>query len=83
MIHQLSWKILPGLRGLACSEFRAVPTATPNQDQGVAIELANEDEREALLRRLEEHFAARRFSNDAAAFEAVKTYVLEWATKKS
>lgn len=82
-IYQLSWKTLPGLRGLGCSEFRAVPTATPNNDQGVAIELADDGEREALLRRLEERFAAQRFSNDAAAFEAVKTYVLEWATKKS
>ena len=24
MVHQVSWKTLPGLRGLACSEFRAV-----------------------------------------------------------
>jgi hypothetical protein len=78
MFYQLSWKILPGLRGLSCSEFSAAPTDAPNNDGGVALELAGEDERERLLRHLEEHFAARRFSNQADAFEAVKMRVLEW-----
>jgi hypothetical protein len=77
MTYQLTWKILPGLRGLSCSDFRATPTAAPNTEQGVAIECANDTERDALLRELESHFAAQRFSNNASAFETVKTYVLE------
>jgi hypothetical protein len=77
MIYQLTWKILPGLRGLSCSDFRAIPTAAPNTEQGVAIECANERDRDALLQELEAHFAAQRFTNNASAFETVKTYVLE------
>jgi hypothetical protein len=83
MIYQLSWATLPGLRGLGCSEFRAVATATPDNERGVAVELASEAERDALLRQLEGHFAAQRFSNNAAAFETVKAYVLEWAARKT
>ena len=82
-IYQLAWTTLPGLRGLSCSEFRAVPTATPDNERGVAVELADEAERDALLRQLEEHFAAQRFSNNAAAFETVKAYVLEWRAKNN
>ena len=78
MIYQLSWTTLPGLRGLSCGEFRAVPTAQPDHERGVALELGNEAERDALLQQLEAHFAAQRFSNNAAAFESVKAYVLEW-----
>jgi len=81
--YQLSWKILPGLRGLSCSEFSAVPAAQPDNERGVAVDFAGEAEREAFLRQLEEHFAAQRFSNNAAAFEAVKTYVLDWAGRKA
>ena len=77
LIYQLTWKILPGLRGLSCSDFRATPTAAPNTEQGVAIECANERDRDALLQELEAHFAAQRFTNSASAFETVKTYVLE------
>jgi hypothetical protein len=77
MIYQLTWKILPGLRGLSCSDFRAMPTAAPNTEQGVAIECANERDRDALLQELEAHFAAQRFTNNASAFETVKTYVIE------
>jgi len=82
VIYQLSWATLPGLRGLACSGFRAAPTAAPDNERGVAVAFASEAERDAFLRRLEEHFAAQRFSNAAAAFEAVKTVVLEWAARK-
>ena len=82
MIYQLSWKILPGLRGLSCSDFRATATTMPNNDQGVAVELVSEAERDALLRQLEEQFGAQGFSNNAAAFEAVKAYVLEWAARR-
>jgi hypothetical protein len=81
VIYQLSWATLPGLRGLGCSGFRAAPTEAPDNERGVAIELASEAERDAFLRRLEEHFAAQRFSNSAAAFEAVKATALEWLGK--
>jgi len=81
-VYQLSWKILPGLRGLSCSDFRATPTAAPNTDQGVAVELVSEAERDALLRQLERQFGPQWFSNNAAAFEAVKAYVLGWAARR-
>jgi hypothetical protein len=82
MVHQVSWKTLPGLRGLACSEFRAVETAAPDNERGVALEIAGIAERDALLAELEAHFAPQRFSNNAAAFEAVKSYVLEHVAAK-
>ena len=82
MLYQLSWATLPGLRGLACSDFRAIATAALDNERGVAVEFASDAERDTFLRRLEESFAAQRFSNIAAAFEAVKTYVLEWAAQK-
>jgi hypothetical protein len=82
MIYQLSWKILPGLRGLSCSDFRATPTGAPNKEQGVAFECATDEECKALLRDLEAHFGAQRFSNNASAFETVKAYVLEQAARR-
>ena len=81
MIYQLSWATLPGLRGLACSGFQAVPAVAPDNERGVAVEFTNEAERDAFLARLEEQFATQRFSNGASAFEAVKAYVLAWAAK--
>ena len=81
MFYQLNWKTLPGLRGLSCSDFSAMPTDAPNNERGVAIAFASESERDALLKRLEEYFAPQRFSNAAAAFEAVKACALEWAAK--
>ena len=83
MIYQVSWKTLPGLRGLSCSDFRATPTAQPDNDQGVAMDCADAAECDTLLPQLEEHFGPQRFSNNAVAFEAVKSYVLEWAAKKA
>jgi hypothetical protein len=83
MIYQLNWKILPGLRGISCSEFSATPTTAPNNEQGVAFESSTEAERDSLLRELEAHFAPQRFSNNASAFETVKTYVLERAAGKT
>jgi hypothetical protein len=77
MMYQLGWSTLPGLRGLSCSEFRVMPTASPDTERGVAVELANETERDNFLRQLEEHFAERRFTNAADAFDTVKAYVLE------
>ena len=82
MLYQLSWKILPGLRGLSCTDFSATPTFAPNNDQGVAFECATDAERDALLRELESHFAPQRFSNGASAFEAVKAFVLERVAKR-
>ncbi len=82
MIYQLSWKILPGLRGLSCSEFRAAPTSAPDYDQGVAVAFASEAERDAFLQQLREHFLGQRFSKQAAAFEAAKTYVLESGSRR-
>jgi hypothetical protein len=82
MIYQLNWKILPGLRGISCSEFSATPTTTPNNEQGVAFECSTEAERDSLLRELEVHFAPQRFSNNASAFETVKAYVLERSARK-
>jgi hypothetical protein len=81
--YQLTWKILPGLKGMSCSEFRATPTSAPNSDQGVAFECASEAECAELLLKLEAHFGAQRFSNNASAFESVKTYVLERQAKKA
>jgi hypothetical protein len=77
MVFQLSWTTLPGLRGLACSEFRATATASPDNERGVAIECAGDAERDALLAQLETHFGPQRFLNAAAAFDAVRDYVLQ------
>ena len=76
MICQLSWNTLPGLRGLSCSDFRAAETSAPDNERGVAVAFASEIERDALLQELESYFAAQRFSNNAAAFESVKSYIL-------
>ena len=59
MFYQLVWKTEPGLRGLACREFKAVPTAQPDHERGVAAELATEAERDTLLGELERQFAAQ------------------------
>ncbi len=82
MLYQLGWTTLPGLRGLSCSEFRATPAETPDHERGIAIEFASDAERKEFLLRTEEHFAARRFTNAADAFDTVKAYVLEHAAKR-
>jgi len=82
MIYQLGWATLPGLRGLSCTEFRATPTTSPDNERGVAVEFGSDDERNAFLRQLEEHFAAQRFTNTADAFDSVKAYVLERAAQR-
>jgi hypothetical protein len=82
MMYQLGWSTLPGLRGLSCSEFRATPTAAPDNERGVAVEFASEMQRDEFLRQLEEYFAARRFTNAADAFDTVKAYVLAQAAKQ-
>jgi hypothetical protein len=83
MFYQLSWTTLPGLRGLACSEFRATSTAAPDNERGVAIECANEGERDALLAEFEAHFGPQRFLNTAAAFDAVKDFAISRTARKS
>ena len=72
---------MPGLRGLSCSEFRAVPTDAPDNAGGVAVEFNGDAQRDEFVRRLEEYFAARRFTNAADAFDTVKAYVLEIAAQ--
>jgi hypothetical protein len=81
MIYQLGWTTLPGLRGLSCSEFRATRVDTPDVTQGVAVEFKDETQCDAFLRQIEEHFALRRFTNAADAFDTVKAYALELAVK--
>ena len=76
MLYQLGWATLPGLRGLSASEFRATPTANPDNDRGVAVEFASEQERDEFLRHIEAEFATRRFTNTADAFDTVKAYVI-------
>jgi hypothetical protein len=77
MVYQFGWTTLPGLRGLSVSEFRATPTANPDNEKGVAAVFESEAERDAFLWQLEADFAARRFTNAADAFDTVKAYVLE------
>ena len=77
MIYQLGWTTLPGLRGLSVSEFRATATTAPDNEKGVAVSFTNETDCDSFLRRLEEYFAPRRFSNAADAFDTVKAYVLD------
>jgi hypothetical protein len=77
MIYQLGWSTLPGLRGLACSDFRATPTAAPDNERGVAVEIASEAQRDSLLQQLENYFGAKRFTNAADAFDTVKAFVLD------
>jgi hypothetical protein len=79
MLYQLGWATLPRLRGLSCSEFRATPTAAPDNERGVAVEFRDDRERDAFLQQVEEYFAARRFTNAADAFDTVKAYVIEQA----
>jgi hypothetical protein len=83
MLYQLGWTTLPGLRGLSVSEFRAVPTSTPDNDKGVALEFSDPSECDTFLRSLETEFAARRFTNAADAFDTVKAFALERAAKST
>jgi hypothetical protein len=82
MLYQLGWATLPGLRGLSCSDFRATPTAAPDNERGVVVEFATEVQRDNFLRQLEGHFAAKRFTNAADAFDTVKAFVLEHAPRQ-
>ena len=80
MIYQIRWGTEPGLRGISCCEFCAIPIAPgakPDNEGGVAVELTSDAERDAFLRQLEENFSARRFTNAADAFDTVKAYAGE------
>jgi hypothetical protein len=77
MWYQLGWTTLPGLRGLGCSQFRAVTADALDSVKGVTVEFSTETERDAFLKQLEAEFATRRFTNAADAFDTVKAYVLE------
>ena len=81
MMYQLGWATLPGLRGLSCSDFRATPTDAPDNQGGVAVDFASDADRDNFVHQLEEHFAAKRFTNAADAFDTVKAYALEYARK--
>jgi hypothetical protein len=81
MIYQVGWTTLPGLRGLSVSEFRAEPTAAPDNGSGVAVEFASAFECDAFLKEAETEFAGRRFTNAADAFDSVRAWVLEHARK--
>jgi hypothetical protein len=59
-----------------------VEVSAPDNQHGVAISFESDEERESLLAELEMHFAAQRFATSAAAWEAVKTYALERASRK-
>jgi hypothetical protein len=80
MMYQLGWTTLPGLRGLSVSEFRAVPTSTPDNVKGVAISFSDQAECDSFLRLIEAEFATRRFTNAADAFDTVKAFALERAS---
>ena len=82
MLYQLGWATLPGLRGLSVSEFRATPTANPDNERGVAVEFASEQERDEFLRRIEAEFATRRFTNTAETFDTVKAYAVEYVARR-
>jgi hypothetical protein len=55
---------------------------TPDNNSGVAVEFTDEQERDLFVRQLEEHFAAKRFTNAADAFDTVKAFVLERAANR-
>jgi len=81
MMYQLGWATLPGLRGISCSDFRATPTDSPDSDRGIAIDFAAESDRDRFLRQAEAHFASRRFTNAADAFDTVKAYAVRWTAR--
>ena len=54
----------------------------PDNERGVAIEIATEEQRDTLLQQLENYFGAKRFTNTADAFDSVKAFVLDHAAKQ-
>ena len=82
MLYQLGWTTLPGLRGLSVSDFRAEPAENPDTERGVAAEFADDAACRAFLKAAGAEFSARRFSNAADAFDTVKAYLLEHASRE-
>ena len=80
-MYQLGWTTLPGLHGLSVSEFRAIPTSTPDNERGVAITFEDQAECDLFLHSIEAEFATKRFTNAADAFDTVKAYAIERAAK--
>ena len=58
-------------------------TATPDYERGVAVECANEAERDSILAELELHFGPLRFLNTAAAFDGVKDFAISRTARKN
>jgi hypothetical protein len=81
VLYQLGWTTLPGLRGLSVSDFRAEPTENPDTQSGIAVEFADRTSCKDFLKAAETEFASRRFSNTADAFDTVKAYILQHATR--
>jgi hypothetical protein len=82
MIYQLGWSTLPGLRGLACSDFRATPTTVPDDEGGVTVDIASEEQLDTLLQQLGNYFGPKRFTNAADAFDTVKAFVLDRSARE-
>jgi hypothetical protein len=82
LFYQISWTTLPGLRGLACSEFRATRTDAPDTVRGVAVECPTDADSAALVAQLEAHFGPQRFLNASAAFDTVKEFAIILAARK-
>jgi len=76
MIFQISWTTLPVCADCHALNFRAIPTMSPDNEAGVALECTSEAERDALVAELEAHFGPQRFLNTAAAFDAVKDFAI-------
>ena len=86
MVYQIRWATEPGLRGISCSEFRATPLpagAKADNEGGVALEFADGEAAAEFVKRLEQEFALRRFMNAADAFDTVKAFALELASRSS
>jgi len=80
MMYQLGWTTLPGLRGLSVSEFRAIPTSTPDNEKGRGNQSWRSSRMRIILRLIEAEFATKRFTNAADAFDTVKAFALERAS---
>jgi hypothetical protein len=85
LIYQIRWAVEPGLRGISCCDFCAMPIAEgakPDHDGGLAVDFPSDAQRDEFLRQLEEYFASRRFTNAADAFDTVKAYAGELVSRR-
>jgi hypothetical protein len=60
-----------------------MPTASPDNERGVAVECTSDAERDELLAQLEAHFGLQRFLNAAAAFDAVRDYIVQRTARRA